>query len=130
MSIIKSLAILSFILLQLLQFSFQQTTNANANTTISSLSTCAKMLDNKMPVRPSDCTSDKSNAGNNCCYITSTINGQTTGICYLVPSGADVKNTGSIVSGLGIDAKVDCSAGYVKVNVFTALIVLVFALFI
>jgi hypothetical protein len=128
MSIIKSLAIISLVTVQLLQFSFQQTTNAS--TTIPSLSTCAKMLDNKMPVRPSDCTSDKSYAGNNCCYITSTINGQTTGICYLVPSGADVKNTGSIVSGLGIDAKVDCNAGYVKGNIFTSLIVLVFALFI
>ena len=122
MSKCKCLTIVILILIQFLQFSSQQTTSIS--------NTCAKMLDNRMPVRPSDCTSDKSYEGNNCCYITSTYNGQTTGMCYLVPSGADVKNAGSIVSGLGIDAKVDCSGIYVKFKKFSCVIVLLFAFFI
>ena len=106
MAIFKSL-----IILFLTGFSMQQNT-----TSTPTMNTCAKMMDARMPVTPSDCTSDKSYAGNNCCYISSTIDGQTTALCYLVPSGVDVSNIPNIVDTLGATAKVDCGSVYISVS--------------
>jgi hypothetical protein len=113
MALLKSL-----IILFLTGFSIQQNT-----TSTPTMNTCAKMMDARMPVKPSDCTSDKSYAGNNCCYISSTLSGQTTALCYLVPTGVDVSNIPNIVDTLGATAKVDCGSAYISISLILAFIV-------